>query len=94
MLAAGLTTQHGHYCMSRVKRVGKGKTVELHSEKESYRATIGLRTPEGELTTVIVMRRGCSVWITFDGAIRTTAVMSDSEAGQLVEAITVAQRPR
>lgn len=80
--------------MSRVGRGGKGMAMELHSEKESYRATIVLRTPEGEHTTVIVMRRGCSVWITFDGAIRTTAVMSDPEACQLVEAITAARRPR
>lgn len=81
-------------CTSRVERVGKGMAMELHSEKESYRATIVLRTPEGEHTTVIVMRRGCTVWITFDGAIRTTTVMSDPEASQLIEAITAAQCPR
>lgn len=68
--------------------------MQVHSEKESYRATIGLRTPEGELATVIVMRRGRKVWVTFAGAIRTTAVMSDPEAGQLIEAITAARRPR
>ncbi|MGH3931986.1 MAG: hypothetical protein ACRDTF_18655 [Pseudonocardiaceae bacterium] len=32
--------------------------MELHSEQESYRAVIKLRTPEGETATVIVMRRG------------------------------------
>ncbi|MGH3914221.1 MAG: hypothetical protein ACRDTC_12565 [Pseudonocardiaceae bacterium] len=68
--------------------------MELHSEIESYRATIGLRTPDGERTTVIIMRRGCSVWVTLNGAIRTTVVMNDPEAGQLVDLITTARGPR
>ncbi|MGH3929497.1 MAG: hypothetical protein ACRDTF_05915 [Pseudonocardiaceae bacterium] len=68
--------------------------MELHSEIESYWATIGLRTPEGEPTTVIVMRRGQTVWVTLDGAIRTTIVMSDPEAGDLVDLITTARSPR
>ncbi|MGH3940381.1 MAG: hypothetical protein ACRDTG_17450 [Pseudonocardiaceae bacterium] len=68
--------------------------MELHSEIESYRATIGLRTPDGERTTVIVMRRGQTVWVTLDGAIRTTIVMSDPEAGDLVDLITTARSPR
>lgn len=32
--------------------------MELHSEREHYRATIQLRTPGGEPSTLIVLRRG------------------------------------
>lgn len=72
----------------------RGLALELHSEIESYRATIGLHTPDGEPTTVIVMRRGHTVWVTLDGAIRTTVVMRDPEAGHLVDTITTARIPR
>jgi hypothetical protein len=57
--------------------------------EESFRATLRTRTPEGELATVIVTRqglgRGGRVWLTFDGAIKTTAVMTDPETGELAE---------
>jgi len=31
--------------------------MELHSDRERYRATIQLRTPDGEPATLIVLRR-------------------------------------
>jgi len=72
--------------------------VELHSEKESYRAVLALRTPEGETATVIVMRRGRGrdgrVWLTFNGALKTTVTMDDREAGQMTDAIGAARRPQ
>jgi hypothetical protein len=58
-----------------------------HSE-ETFRATMRGRTPEGEATTVIITRQGLGrdgrVWLTFNGALRTTVVLSDPETGQLV----------
>jgi hypothetical protein len=74
--------------------IDEGRAMELHSEIESYRATIGLRTPDGERATVIIMHRGQNVWVTLNGAIRTTVVMSDPEAGHLVDVITTARSPR
>ena len=64
--------------------------MELHSEIESYRQVLTFRTPEGEAATVIVMRRKNAVWITFNGAVKTTVVMKDQDAGHLIEAISCA----
>lgn len=56
---------------------------------ETFRATLQARTPDGELTTLIVTRRGLGresrTWLTFDGAIRTTAVLTDQKTTQLRE---------
>ena len=72
--------------------------MDLHSEREHYRAVIELRTPEGETATVIVTRRECGhagqVWLTFHGALKTTLAMNDQEAGQVIDAIDTARRPR
>ncbi|MFN2496863.1 MAG: hypothetical protein ABR608_13285 [Pseudonocardiaceae bacterium] len=64
--------------------------MELHSEAESYRRVLPLRTPEGEAATVIVMRRKSAIWPTFDGAMKTTVVMTPQESGHLVDAVTEA----
>jgi hypothetical protein len=52
---------------------------------ETFRATMRGRTPAGEPTTLIVTRQGVGrdgrVWVTFDGALRTTVVMTDPETG-------------
>ena len=68
----------------------------MHSEEESFRGTIQVRNADGEPHTVIVMRRGhgrnAQVWITLNGAWKTTLCMSDPEATQFVELITRAQR--
>ncbi|MGH3911946.1 MAG: hypothetical protein ACRDTC_00840 [Pseudonocardiaceae bacterium] len=66
--------------------------MELHSEIESYRKVLAFRTPEGRPATVIVMRRRSAVWLTFDGATKTTAVMADQDASQLIDAVSHASR--
>lgn len=56
---------------------------------ETYRATLGGRTPEGDFSTVIITRQGegrdARVWLTFCGAIKTTTVLTDREAVELCE---------
>lgn len=72
-----------------------GLAMELHSERESYRSTIQLRTPDGAPATLIVLRRGHDrdgrVWITFDGALKTTLSMNDRESGEVIGMIKGAQ---
>jgi hypothetical protein len=71
---------------------------ELHSERERYRKTIRLRTPEGEAATVIVTRQGSGgagrVWLTFQGAIKTTVTMDGGEAEEIIGMIQGAQHAR
>lgn len=61
---------------------------------ESFRATLRAHTPSDEFATVIITRQGLGragrVWLTFDGAIKTTAVMTDPETAQLVELLSKA----
>jgi hypothetical protein len=70
----------------------------MSSLDETFRATIRGRTPEGEFSTVIVLRRGLGqagrVWLTFNGAIKTTVVMTDLETEQLMELLGDAQDAR
>jgi hypothetical protein len=66
--------------------------VELHSEQEAFRGTMAARTPENERATLIVLRRKQSVWLTFDGAIRTTDTMTGPETTRLVELLHAAQQ--
>lgn len=65
---------------------------------ETFRGTMQGRTPEGGRATVIVLRRGMGstarVWLTFNGAIKTTVVMTDPEAGELVGLLSDAQSRR
>ena len=64
--------------------------MELHSDIESYRQVLPFRTPEGQAATVIVLRRRNSVWLTFNGAVKTTVVIQDQDAGRLIEAVSCA----
>ena len=68
----------------------------MHSEEESYRETMRARNIDGQPHTVIVMRRGLGrnarVWLTMDGAWKTTVQMTDPEAARLAELLTEAQR--
>ena len=64
--------------------------MELHSEQESYRCVLKFRTPGGEAATVIVMRRHNAVWLTFNGAMKTTVVMDGPQAGSLIDAVSCA----
>lgn len=63
---------------------------------ETFRGTMRGRTPEGDFTTVIVLRRGLGssarVWLTFNGAIKTTVVMTEPETEELVGLLGDAQR--
>lgn len=67
---------------------GKQGSAFNDGPDETFRGTMRGRTPDGEFTTLIVLRRGLGgagrVWLTFDGAIRTTVVMTDGEADELV----------
>jgi hypothetical protein len=67
----------------------------MHTD-ETYRATLQARTVDGEPHTVIVLRRGLGrnarVWLTLNGAWKTTLRMTDAEAARLVELLTKAQR--
>lgn len=52
------------------------------------------RNPDGELSTVIVTRRGLGhsgrVWLTLDGAWKTTVVLTDAETIELTGLLTSA----
>jgi hypothetical protein len=56
---------------------------------EVFRAVFAGHTPSGELNTVIVTRQGVGpsgrVWLTFNGALKTTVVMTDRETAELRE---------
>jgi hypothetical protein len=65
--------------------------VDLHSEQESFRGTLTARTPDNESATVIVLRRKQFVWLTFDGAIRTTLTLTDQQVTELVGLLRAAQ---
>lgn len=65
---------------------------------ETFRATLVGRTPQGEPSTLIVTRQGLGhagrTWLTFDGAIKTTVVLTDQETGQLAGLLGDAARAR
>jgi hypothetical protein len=65
--------------------------VELHSEKESFRKALPFRAPDGSAATLLVLRRSKDVWLTLNGAERTSVVMSDAEAADLIDAIHAAR---
>ena len=56
--------------------------------RETFRATLRTRTPDGEWATLIVTQQGLGsvgrTWLTFHGAIKTTAVLTSAETAQLV----------
>ena len=63
---------------------------------ETFRGVMQLRTPDGETATVIVTMQGLGdaarVWLTFNGAIKTTVVMTDGETGTMRELLGKAAR--
>ncbi|MCA1702970.1 MAG: hypothetical protein LC808_06745 [Actinobacteria bacterium] len=67
----------------------------MHSEEESYRGTLQARDVDGGPHTMIIMRRGhgrnARVWLTVNGAWKTTLQMTDTEAARLAELLTEAQ---
>ena len=70
----------------------------VSTQEETFRATLEARTPERDATTLIVLRRGLGhaarVWLTFDGAIKTTVVLTDPETVRLVGLLGDAQGAR
>jgi len=70
----------------------------VSTQDETFRATLRVRTPEGDATTLIVLRRGLGhagrVWLTFDGALKTTAVLTDPETAHLAGLLGDAQGAR
>jgi hypothetical protein len=66
--------------------------------QETFRAVLPGRTPEGELHTLIITRQGVGrdgrVWLTFNGAIKTTVQLTDREAARLRELIGEATKRR
>jgi hypothetical protein len=65
---------------------------------ETFRGTMQSRTPDGDYATVIVTRQGLGnagrVWLTFNGAIKTTVVMTDLETARLGELLDKATLAR
>lgn len=65
---------------------------------EMFRGTMRSCSPEGEPHTVNVTQQGLGnagrVWLTFNGAIRTTVVMTNPEAAQLCELLNKATTAR
>lgn len=66
--------------------------METYRESQSDRAVLAFRGPEGHTATVIVMRKRGQVWLVFQGAEKTTVVMTDAQARQLIEAVRTATR--
>lgn len=68
------------------------------TQDETFRATLETHTSEGNGTTLIVLRRGLGhaarVWLIFNGVIKTTVVMTDSETVRLVGLLGDAQGAR
>ncbi|HEX2300631.1 MAG TPA: hypothetical protein VHH34_19355 [Pseudonocardiaceae bacterium] len=69
----------------------------MHSEEEAYRGTMTARTADGEPHTLIVTRRHAGpparVWLTLNGAWKTTVQLTDTETAQLTELLTRALHP-
>lgn len=65
------------------------------TSEETFRGTLQAHTPESDPATVIVTRRGLGrygrVWLTFNGAIRTTLVLTDQETVRLVDLLGAAK---
>lgn len=66
--------------------------------QETYRGTLEGRSADGCSATLIVTRQGLGragrVWLTFQGALRTTMSMTDDEAGRLADLLHAARGPR
>ena len=65
---------------------------QTYSESHSDRSVLPFRGIDGATATVIVMRTRGQVWLTLNGAEKTTVAMTDPHAGQLIEALRAASR--
>ncbi|MCA1671458.1 MAG: hypothetical protein LC799_04395 [Actinobacteria bacterium] len=63
--------------------------------EETFRGTLQGCTPDSDSATVIVTRKGLGrngrVWLTFNGSVRATLVMTDQQTGRLVDLLDAAQ---
>ena len=68
------------------------------TDEETFRGTVQGCTPDSDSATVIVIRRGLGrsgrVWLTFNGSIRATLVMTDQQTGRLLDLLGAAQGNR
>jgi hypothetical protein len=59
----------------------------MNTHDEAFRAMLRSQTPDGEPTTVIVTRQGVSragyVWLTSNGRLKATVMLTSQEAEQL-----------
>jgi hypothetical protein len=63
---------------------------------ETFRAALTGRTPDDADATLIITRQGLGrdgrVWLTFNGGIQTTTVLTDEEVAELRELLDAATR--
>ena len=78
-------------------QIGPGAVATMSTiDEETFRGTVEGCTPDTDSATVIVTRRGLGrsgrVWLTFNGSIRATLVMTDQQTEWLVELLIAARR--
>jgi hypothetical protein len=52
-----------------------------------------IQTPEHGPATLIITRQGSRTWLTLDGSIRTTAVLTDQLVNELTSKLRTSTRP-
>lgn len=57
--------------------------ASVSTPDETYRASMRVQTPERGPATLIVTRQGTRTWLTLDGSIRTTAVLTAQQVCEL-----------
>ncbi len=53
-----------------------------------------IQTPEHGPATLIITRQGSRTWLTLDGSIRTTAVLTDRQVSELTGKLRTSADPR
>lgn len=61
---------------------------------ETYRTTMQIQTPEHGPATLIITRQGSRTWLTLDGSIRTTAILTDQLVSELTSKLRTSTHPR
>ncbi len=65
------------------RRSHRSKGDLVSTPDETYRATMRVQTPEHGPATLIVTRQGSRTWLTLEGSIRSTAVLTDQQVAEL-----------
>jgi hypothetical protein len=72
-----------------VRDIRAGDALAGSTRDETFRGVMQVRTPDGEIATVIITRQGLGaaarIWLTFNGATKTTVVMTNGETGTIRE---------